>query len=236
MSSREQLCGVMVKKSRMPELRPCLREKGHRACGGGGHTPDLTGLENVFGYKKILSRATDYPIPGSKYTRIRWLVLDNLGDTRPICASTLFTGRSAGKQAANYSVRGSQNEKGVTSPEYNTIRHHYQYIFNKKHSKHNSYKNMVFFDGWNPNEDGSTIAGAQWLRKNMPKPGPDYQLHVLKTKQHPYGFFGPGGVVWRSKMDRHDNDVLDLVAEWSNKKWKSFVESENSRRGFKEKK
>ena len=73
---------------------------------------------------------------------------------------------------------------------------------------------MAFFDDWNPDKGGSFVNGVIWIRQNLGlKPGPDWQMHVLKTKKYPHGFFGPGGIVWRRRMDRHDQDVLDLISE-----------------------
>ena len=97
-------------------------------------------------------------------------------------------------------------------------------------------KNMKLYYAWDPRVNGLAVGPSaqlamRWMQENnRQKPGPGYQLHVLKTKKYPHGFFGPGGISWRHKMDRHDNDVLDLVAEWSTKKWDKFVEQENFRR------
>lgn len=120
---------------------------------------------------------------------------------------------------------------GNHSPEYGTLYNHWSWIFNKTKQLYPAYKNMLFFDAWNPNKGGSFAIGTQWICEHLGfKPGPKFQLHVLKTKKHPHGFFGPGGIVWRREMDRHDQDVLDLVTEWSNKKWREFVDAENRRR------
>jgi hypothetical protein len=214
----------------MPEARPCLREKQHV----GLHTPDLTNLKNAFGFVEILTRASDYINPTSGERSTRWVVEDKFGGRRTVTANHLFSTDTAGRMAARGSGLGSYDKKNRPYPEYVAIKGHYDIIFNKRRWQYVSYKNMLFFDDWNPKKGGSIITGAHWIRKHLgPKPGRDYQLHVLKTKKHPYGFFGPGGIVWRSRMDRHDQDVLDLVAEWSDEKWRKFIETESRRRGHK---
>jgi hypothetical protein len=129
----------------------------------------------------------------------------------------LFNGRFTGKLVVGLR-RGS---KGSYTPEYQTVVAHFQV-----RKKRNSYRRMKFFDEWNPNKGGAFVNGMIWLLKNLPKPGPGWQLHVLKTKKHPHGFFGPSGIVWRHKMDRHDQDLLDLIHEWPKKKLREFVQKE----------
>jgi hypothetical protein len=218
---KKQLCGVMIKKQGMPKARPCLREKGHRGC---RHTPDLSGLKNVFGYAEILGRGKDFILHKTNHRSTSWLVLTKFGTQRRVRASELFNGVSRGTCAKH----GIDKE---TFFEAHSLNQHYNHIFNAKTSRHSAYKNMAFYDAWNPKKGGLRVVGALWIRKNLgPRPSEHHQLHVLKTKKHPFGFFGPGGIAWRRRMDRHDQDLLDLVAEWSNKKWKDFIKQENQRR------
>jgi len=179
------------------------------------------GLKNFFGFVEILRRGPDYVRPGAP-PRLRWVALDKWGDKRLVRDSTLFKGGRRGFQAAVGSGSGSYDKSGKLYPEYASIRHHLYGI-----SKLSHYKDLVFFEDWNPHKGGSIVAGVRWIRKNLgPKPGPGWQLHVLKTKKHPHGFFGPGGIVWRHKMDRHDQDLLDLIHEWPKKKLRQFVQNE----------
>jgi hypothetical protein len=71
----------------------------------------------------------------------------------------------------------------------------------------------------------------QWILNNLGvKPASDWQMHVLKTKQYPHGYFGPGGIVWRHKRDRHDQASLDVISEMSNEQREQFVKAENAAR------
>jgi hypothetical protein len=221
MGVRVGSCGKLVKKPGMPEARPCLRNKGHSSA----HTPDLTGLKNVFGYIEILRRAPER----AQNRAIRWRVLDKFGGERTVRADYFFinTSRRGRRRPIRRSGLGGKDKNGKTYPEYHAVLNHYAHIFNKNDPAHSSYKDMIFYDKWNSKEGGSLVDGARWIRKNLgPKPGPGWQLHVLKTKKHPHGFFGPGGIVWRHKMDRHDQDLLDLIHEWPKKKLREFVQNE----------
>jgi len=224
---KAQLCAKLIKKPGMPEARPCLRKKGHRGGYRGGHSPDLTGLKNVFGYVEILRRGPDYVQPGSGKHQVKWVVQDRLGGKRLVKAASLFNGRARGINAAKRSGLGSKMDKfGKTYPEYSTVRSHYN-----SQKTNPSYKNMKFYDGWNPDKGGSIIEGARWLLRYRPKPDPNHQLHVLKPKKCPHGYFGPDDkdgrhIVWRSRMDRHDQDLLDLIHEWPKKKLREFVQNE----------
>ena len=202
----------LVKKPGMPEARPCLRKKH-----GGPHTPDLTGLKNVFGYLEVLRQG-----PNDKHECTNWVVRDKFGHERTVEANALFTGKGSGRAA-----RGFGDRSEVNSPEYCTVRSHLRL----KESRL-SYRFLVFFDGWNPKKDGSILEGARWINTILgPKPGPNWQLHVLKTRMYPHGYFGPDDkdgrhIVWRHKMDRHDQDLLDLIHEWPKKKLREFVRNE----------
>jgi hypothetical protein len=212
----------------MPEARACLRKKGHR----GHHIVDLTGLENAFGYVKILHRGPDYVGPSDGPSCTRWTVLDKFGCKTNVLASSLFSGNSTGSRAVRGTGAGVTNGHGKLNPEYHTLVGHHQRIFNKNHPRHSGYRNMTVFDDWNPDKGGSYRTGARWIREHLgPKPGPDWQLHVLKTKKYPHGYIGPNDkdgrhIVWRHKMDRHDQDLLDLIHEWPKKKLREFVQKE----------
>ncbi len=213
---KAQYCAKLVKKPGMPEARPCLRRKNHN---GGYHVPDLTGLKDVFGYVEILRRA-----PTRLGQTQRWVALDIFGDERIVDSQGLFRGTSSGRMTKNpnFSTR---------RPEYGTALRHILWIMNKNH-RHISYSKMRLFEEWDPRKNGLTAGRSaslvlRWFYKNRKmKPGPGYQLHVRKTKKYPHGLFGPGGIVWRHKMDRHDQDLLDLIHQWPKKKLREFVRNE----------
>lgn len=200
-NGKTQQCGVMVKKPGMPEERPCIQSKGHK---GGNHSPDLTGLE--FGYSQKVVRLG----PPNEGKQTRWIVLDRFGEEKLVRACDLLDGTSTGKK-----VKVDSSNKNSQSLEYNAVYSHYHA---KYFLKRLSYQKMEFFDEWNPEKDGSLVKGSLWIRENLgPKPGPDWELHVLKTKKYPHGFFGPGGIVWRHKRDRHDQALLDMIHEMPKK-------------------
>jgi hypothetical protein len=224
---KKKLCGKMIEKQGLLKACPCLRKHGHT----GAHTPDLTGLVNVFGYAKIIKRAPDYVNPVSGGHSTQWVVLHRDGWKKQTLANYLFNGRSAGISAPNFRGVGCTDKRGKPYPEYTTIQRHWIYIFNFKSLEHSVYKRMKFYDKWNPIKGGSIVDGCIWIRKNLgPKPGKDWQMHVIKSKKCPFGFFGPGGIIWRHKMDRHDQSAIDIICEWSNKKWIGFLKQENNRR------
>jgi hypothetical protein len=115
-------------------------------------------------------------------------------------------------------------------PETLTIWSHYHKHSNPKSAQHQNYKNQVWFAGWDPKQGGTLEAARQWLRANLPCPGPEFELHVIKTKEHPYGYFAPGGLMWIHKRDRHDKDLCKLVEAWSNEQWEEFKQQEDIRR------
>jgi len=227
-------CGKMIRKRGMPKARPCCKKSGHF----GNHTPDLTGLKNIYGYKEALSRGPDYI---SYYIRkektyscraTRWWMLDRFGFKRLVMASHIFYRGSRGLStvAPRGSGLGSRTKRGGFRPEWRSVSGHLQAILNKNHLKYPYYRKVIVFNGWKPYKKAIRTA-VFWVLENLgPRPSPDHQLHILKTKKHPFGFFGPGGLKWVHGSDRHDNDVLDLVAEWPSKKWREFVKQENLRR------
>lgn len=213
-----KLCGVIGQKSGMTEPRPCMRKAHHV----GSHTYDLTGMKDVFGFKEILRRGPDYIERKSKRHITRWWVFNSWGGERLVWQAGLFSGNSRGLCATKGT--GTNDKKGRQRSEYKTIAGHLNNIFNLKAPHHNSYKNMSFFDGWNSKKGGSILTGMRWILENLgPKPGSNWHIHVIKSKKYPYGFFGPGGIVWRNRMDKHDQDLLDLVYDWSKKKRKNFI-------------
>jgi hypothetical protein len=129
-----------------------------------------------------------------------------------VFASDLFKGVSAGKYVKSGSDQGCIRA-GRPKKEYNTISSHWQRVFDPNNRDHRASKHMLFCDEWNPRKGGSKIVGTRWIEKNLPCPGPDYELHVIKTKKCPHGYFGPGGIEWRHKMDRHDQDLIDHIYE-----------------------
>lgn len=218
-------CSKMIQKPGMPEPRPCFREKGH----GGRHSPDLTGLKNIFAFKEALGRAPDY-ITTSGHHNVAWRMLDNYGCERNVPAFSLFRNENRGLLPPRGLGLGSKDSSGYQYPEYTTLKFHCEAIFNKKHPGHNAYKNTGFYSEWNPKEGGSLIVGTQWLRKNDPKPGPNYEFHVLKTDECPHGFIRPYGTMWIPKTDRHHKTSINIIASLSDELFEEVIERERNRR------
>ena len=124
----------------------------------------------------------------------------------------------------------------IAHPEYITADHHYRWQHDSSQRNYKFYKNMTFHTLWDAAPGTSKAASifarnaAQWMKEYCAKPGVGYQLHVLKTKKHPNGYFGPGGIVWRHKTDRHDQMALDILCEMPTWKLKAFVKQELQRR------
>jgi len=105
-------------------------------------------------------------------------------------------------------MRRSKLRNGKTRPEYKTIQDHLGLIFNKNYKRHKDYKNMPFYDKWNPKMGGSILAGMNWIFANLPKRQQDGHLHIIDKK---IGFM-PGNLTWipngRHKREELLNKVL----------------------------
>lgn len=190
-------CGKMIKKSGMPEPRPCIR----RVCNG-MHSPDLTGLRDVFGFRKILAIGPVYTTPSLSNSRThRWWVLDKFGSKRLVIATELFSGRSTGRNTAVASGLGVYTKDGKMSPEYSTVASH----FRKIKAGHPSYKGMPFYRQWDTSLGGSLIDGAMWIRDNLPKRRALDHLHIIDRR---IGFM-PGNLIWISKHKHKQEELLN---------------------------
>jgi hypothetical protein len=149
-----------------------------------------------FGKGVVISRSSDYVYPNGERCA-RWNFKNRYGQIFPARADAMIDGRNNGVRVRPGTGVGIQDKFGKMRPEYGTVRHHYALVFYSGTQQHKNYKNMIFFDDWAPCKGGSIIEGGQWIIKNLgAKPGPDWQLHVLKTRKYPHGFFGPGGIMW----------------------------------------
>ena len=202
---RKEFCGKMMKMPGMPEARPCIREKEHSS---NKHTLDLKGLKNVFGYAEILRRAPNYVAPrGSEETR--WWVLDKFGSKRMVGAHKLFNGNSRGRLPLTNSGLGSRDKKGKQRPEYKTVAAHYYWIVKSKEARLAAYKGMPFFDGWNPDKDGSCLNGMIWIIENLGKRPKGSSIHII---DHEKGFV-PGNLEWASKRKQNNQQMFKIIAQ-----------------------
>lgn len=74
------------------------------------------------------------------------------------------------------------------------ISNHLDYILNPKNVSHRSYRNMPFFDAWNPKKSGSYLTGEKWIIKNIGEKPADgrYNLHIIDRR---IGFM-PENLMW----------------------------------------
>ena len=200
---KKQLCSKMTKKPGMPEARPCMRNNGHSS----HHTPDLTGLINTFGYKKILGRGPNYIDPQGKQ-QVRWKVLDKFGGIRSVLAHCLFSGNSTGKNAARKSGLGARTKDGKNRPEYATVcDHHYAIKKSYVNPAFKSYKNVPFYDGWNPDKGGTFMTGMLWIIENLEVRKPGDHLHIIDRK---IGFM-PGNLVWVPRSGHKQEEMINKL-------------------------
>jgi hypothetical protein len=207
MKRKKTLCGKMIKRGLMTEERPCIRDRHS----GGNHSPNLEGLR--FGNLIVGKRAPNRVGSNSKGHHPQWYIL---GRNEPILSHVLIKGRSLGKIAERYSNTGTIWALGKMKSEYSTAIDHITQIIDVRHQNHSRYKYMKMYPGWDPRINGYTRGQSaqlvmRWLLENMPKPGPDYQLHVIKSKDYPHGYFAPGHIEWKhkdAKIDIHQSGEL----------------------------
>jgi hypothetical protein len=91
-----------------------------------------------------------------------------------------------------------------------TVQSHYYWIFNPKHVNYKYYKDMPFFDGWNPDKSGSFQAGADWIIENLGKrPKGKVSLDVI---DHILGFV-PGNLRWSDPKGQNKNQMYKKNAQ-----------------------
>ena len=222
MTETHQKCSKMVKRGVMTEARPCIRAKHS----GGTHTctPDLLRLR--FGEMVVVSQAPPYLDPHSSRRSTRWNVDTPRGPTI-IRACELVNGKSQGKYAARGSGRGCVDETGKYRSEYLTVTAHWRFIFRLSHrgQRYRGYKDMPFFEGWNPRKGGSFVVAARWIIDTLgEKPGPQWSMDVIK---HQFGFV-PGNLRWALKRTQKHNQQHRVLGQFNDEEF--AVEAK--RRGY----
>lgn len=114
-----------------------------------------------------------------------------------------------------------KKEKGVRDKafreshrEWGTARRHYYMAHSVKHPQFGSYKSMKFYPKWDTAKGTprATVVfsknAEKWMKAHCPCPGKGWELHVEKTSRHPFGYFGPGGIRWMERIDRHQKIEL----------------------------
>lgn len=86
--------------------------------------------------------------------------------------------------------------------------HHY-FIFKSKGPKHRTYRNMPFFDEWNPDKGGSFEAGANWLIEHLGKIPKGGSLGII---HHDLGVI-PGNICWSDPRKQASNRMFRVLGE-----------------------
>lgn len=189
-------CSKMIQKYDMPEPRQCIWPEKHM----GKHTPDLTGML-LHGYQ-IIKQAPSKKTNSSGIVT-QWHVIDKGGHERIVKTNHLFRCQSQGIKVPNHTGKGSVDKNGKLRPEYRTVVSHWNFIFNPRTANAiASYKDMPFYDKWNPNKGGSYKTGMQWILDNLgQRPGPKHSLDIIK---HDVGFM-PGNLRWTLRGEQSSN-------------------------------
>lgn len=170
---------------------PCFWDEKHK----GSHTPDLTNY--VIGRMKILEHIS-LNKKGKRHGQSSWIVVKD-GFKSIIRGDAILRGESKG-------IRANRNGKSTT-PEYETVKSHHNHVF-KKETRW--YKNMPFYDEWNPDKGGSFYAGYLWILENLgPRPGSEWSLDIIN---HSIGFV-PGNLRWANKFQQVLNQKHRLLGQ-----------------------
>jgi hypothetical protein len=207
------LCGKLSRRGVMTEERPCVSFKNHR----GMCHPDISNMQ--FGQGHTLNRAEDYLSGGHLIPTKMWhYVFDTTGVQTAIRASQLIHGRFKGVHPPRREAR---------TDFYNSAHDHYFSAHHSTSPHYTLYRFMMFHPEWDLGKGLKTAASVfasnaeQWAIKNQmaQRPEPGRQLHVRKTSKHPFGYFGPGGVIWAARVDVHDRqfirDAVNTLREYA---------------------
>ena len=112
-------------------------------------------------------------------------------------------------------------------PERVTIKAHWRWIFDSKNVHHKYYKDMPFYDCWNPNEGGSFDNAEEWIISNLGKRPKGFSLHIV---EHALGFV-PNNLEWASSRKQNREQIYKIIAQQRNRIKKleaRIVELENA--------
>lgn len=172
-------------------MRPCIRKH----CRGGRHTPNLIGVR--------IGRATVIKLGPPTNQRTKWIIRQG-GMERAISAADIIGGYFKGKNLSfsNAFINGK------TCPIYSAVSNHYRSIYKPPTLRHiKAYKNMPFYDEWNPSKDGSYAIGVKWIKDNLPRRRKGDHLHVIDRK---IGFW-PGNLAWIPKSKHKQEEMVNKL-------------------------
>jgi hypothetical protein len=86
-----------------------------------------------------------------------------------------------------------------STPEYQTVRRHYRYIFEDFHPKYKWYKGMPFEPDWSFQTGGAIWKGAQWIRENLGlRPTSEHTMDIINRD---LGFV-KGNLRWATRKEQ----------------------------------
>lgn len=108
-----------------------------------------------------------------------------------------------------------RREHRKSNPEFYTVKAHYAMIFTNNDPRLHNYKQMPFFDGWNPKKGGSFKAGGDWIIDNIGRKPKEsgWSLHIVN---HELGFV-PGNLEWASKRKQAAEQMFKIIARQKNR-------------------
>jgi hypothetical protein len=87
------------------------------------------------------------------------------------------------------------------NPIYVTVTNHYNSI---RAGKNPTYRDMIFFTGWDPKQGGSFADGTKWIQDNIGlRPSRTHHLHIVDRR---LGFV-PGNLAWVPR-DKHQQQEM----------------------------
>ena len=95
------------------------------------------------------------------------------------------------------------------TPEYVTVHRHFNAIFNPKGTGYQHYKNVPFFDEWNPHKGGSLLIGIKWIIKNLGRRPKNCSMHIIN---HEKGF-APGNLEWTYPRKQNAQQMFKIIAD-----------------------
>ena len=131
------------------------------------------------------------------------------------------------KSCAKAVMNTAHKDWESSHPEWASVRNHYSFIFKEQYRQHKNYKDMPFFDGWNPAKGGSFMAGAEWIIFNLGRRPEGCSLHVI---HHDLGFV-PGNLEWTHRKKQSNQQMFKIIAQQRHR----IEELEKEVEGLKEK-
>lgn len=139
-------------------------------------------------------KQTVIDIPKGRY----WLCLCSCGREKLVRRHDLLSGKV--KSCGKCGGQGGHIRHGLSStPEYQTVRRHYRYIFEDFHPKYKWYKGMPFESEWSFQTGGAIWKGARWIIDNLgPRPSNQHTMDIIK---HDLGFV-KGNLRWATRKEQ----------------------------------